>query len=58
MAGVRKVLVVEDDRPIREMIVAALAEAGYAVAVARNGAEGLDRCREFVPDLVARGRDR
>jgi DNA-binding response OmpR family regulator len=52
MAGVRKVLVVEDDRPIREMIVAALAEAGYAVAVARNGAEGLDRCREFVPDLV------
>jgi two-component system OmpR family response regulator len=52
MAGVRKVLVVEDDRAIREMIVAALAEDGYAVAAARNGAEALHRCREFGPDVV------
>ena len=48
----KKVLVVEDDRATREMIVAALAEAGYAVFAARNGAEGLDRCREFGPDVV------
>jgi DNA-binding response OmpR family regulator len=52
MSGVKKVLVVEDDRAIREMIVAALAEAGYAVAAARNGAEGLERCRLFGPDVV------
>jgi two-component system OmpR family response regulator len=52
MQGVKKVLVVEDDRAIREMIVAALAEAGYAVAAARNGAEGLERCRLFGPDVV------
>ena len=52
MPGVKKVLVVEDDRAIREMIVAALAEAGYAVAAARNGAEGLERCRLFGPDVV------
>jgi two-component system OmpR family response regulator len=52
MAEVKRVLVVEDDRAIREMIVAALAEAGYAVAAARNGAEGLDRCRQFAPDVV------
>lgn len=52
MPGVKKVLVVEDDRAIREMIVAALAEAGYAVAAARSGAEGLDRCRDFGPDVV------
>src|SRR5258706_10075046 len=52
MAGVKKVLVVEDDRAIREMIVAALAEAGYAVAAARNGAEGLERCKLFGPDVV------
>ena len=32
------------------MIVAALAEAGYVVVAARNGAEGLDRCRQFGPD--------
>jgi DNA-binding response OmpR family regulator len=52
MPSVKKVLVVEDDRAIREMIVAALAEAGYAVAAARNGAEGLERCRLFGPDVV------
>ncbi|HEX9495498.1 MAG TPA: response regulator [Candidatus Limnocylindria bacterium] len=52
MAGVKKVLVVEDDRAIRDMIIAMLAEAGYAVAAARNGAEGLERCREFGPDVV------
>lgn len=52
MPGVKKVLVVEDDRAIREMVVAALAEAGYAVAAARNGAEGLERCRMFGPDVV------
>jgi two-component system OmpR family response regulator len=52
MAAVRKVLVVEDDRAIREMVVAALVEAGYAVATAHNGAEGLERCREFGPDVV------
>lgn len=52
MQNVRKVLVVEDDRAIRDMIVAALVEAGYAVAAARNGAEGLERCRAFGPDVV------
>ena len=50
--GVKKVLVVEDDRAIRDMIVAVLAEAGYAVAAARNGAEGLERCKRFGPDIV------
>lgn len=43
---------VEDDRAIRELIVTALTEAGYAVAAARNGAEGLERCRMFAPDVV------
>ena len=52
MPGVKKVLVVEDDRAIRDMILAALADAGYAVAAARNGAEGLERCRLFGPDVV------
>ncbi len=47
-----KVLVVEDDRAIRDMIVATLAERGYAVAAARNGAEALERCRGFIPDLI------
>jgi two-component system OmpR family response regulator len=48
----KKVLVIEDDRAIREMISAALVEAGYVVAAAKNGREGLERCREFGADLV------
>src|SRR5437773_11914074 len=51
-ALMKRVLVLEDDRSIREMVVAVLAEAGYAVAAAVNGAQGLARCREFVPDLI------
>lgn len=50
--AVKKVLVIEDDRAIREMVVAALVEAGYAVAAARNGGEGLERCGEFGPDVI------
>jgi two-component system OmpR family response regulator len=49
---VKKVLVLEDDRSIREMIVAVLVETGYAVAAAANGAQGLERCREFAPDVI------
>src|SRR5207245_7684366 len=41
-----EVLVVEDDRATREMIVAALAEAGYVVVAARERAAGLYRCRQ------------
>lgn len=52
MAEVKKVLVVEDDRAIREMVTSALAEVGYAVATARNGAEALDRCRRFAPHVI------
>ena len=48
----KKILVLEDDRAIREMVVAVLTEAGYAVAVAVNGAQGLTRCREFAPDVI------
>jgi two-component system OmpR family response regulator len=48
----KKVLVIEDDRAIREMISAALVEAGYVVAAAKNGREGLERCREFGADIV------
>ena len=48
----KKVLVIENDRAIREMISAALVEAGYVVAAAKNGREGLERCREFAADVV------
>lgn len=46
------VLVVEDDADLRELCAEILAEAGYAVSEASDGAEGLARLRERMPDLI------
>ena len=46
MAGVRcRILVIEDDRETAEQIVEALATSGYAVDLAVDGEDGLDRAR-------------
>jgi CheY-like chemotaxis protein len=42
-----RVLVVEDERDLREGIAEVLQEEGYEVATAENGAVGLERAREF-----------
>jgi two-component system chemotaxis response regulator CheY len=46
------VLVVDDDADIREAITDLLEVNGYRVAVARNGAEGLERVSEARPDAI------
>jgi CheY-like chemotaxis protein len=48
----RQVLVVDDDRDIRETLRDLLELEGFPVAVARNGAEALERMRELRPGLV------
>jgi len=48
----RRVLVVEDEEPIREMIRYALERAGYAVHDAESGEEALAAVRRERPDLV------
>ena len=47
-----KVLVVDDDPGIRLLMHETLAKAGFEVSEAASGAEAIDRCREFEPDLV------
>jgi CheY-like chemotaxis protein len=47
-----RVLVVEDERDLREGIAEVLQEEGYEVATAENGAIGLDRAREFAPEVI------
>lgn len=47
-----QVLVVDDDRDIRETLQEILETEGYAVHTARNGAEGLARARELHPSLI------
>jgi two-component system response regulator MprA len=46
------VLVVEDDRAVRESLDRALRLAGYRVALARDGLEGLEQLGTEAPDAV------
>lgn len=45
-------LVVEDEPDIRETVAEALAEGGYIVETAANGAEGLTRALSTHPDVI------
>ena len=47
-----RILLVEDDASIREITALGLRGAGFEVATAADGAEGLDRWRHERPDLV------
>jgi CheY-like chemotaxis protein len=46
------VLVVDDDRDIRETLQEILETEGYEVQTARNGADGLERARAVRPSLI------
>ncbi|MDP6460196.1 MAG: response regulator, partial [Gemmatimonadota bacterium] len=47
-----RILVVEDEPPIREILKFQLEGAGYQVRCARDGAAGLQMAREDPPDLM------
>jgi two-component system response regulator RegX3 len=47
-----QILVVDDDPSYREALSTVLAREGYEVFAAANGAEGLERFTEDLPDLV------
>lgn len=48
----KKILIVEDDYPVREMYKAVLVNEGYAVETTKNGREALFRIPEFRPDCL------
>jgi len=47
-----KILIVDDEAPIREVLSASLADEGYPIRVARSGEEGLRVMEEFRPNIV------
>src|SRR5687768_12039692 len=47
-----RVLVVEDDKDIAELIAHSLQKAGHTVETAGTGTDGLKRARDTVPDLI------
>src|ERR1035441_3956103 len=48
----KKILVIEDDPNICTLLEVSLKRAGYDVATADNGIDGLRRAHEFLPDLI------
>lgn len=49
----KRILVIEDDNSIRELLVELLESEGYVVNSAMNGLEGLDKLRtEPLPNLI------
>jgi DNA-binding response OmpR family regulator len=47
-----KILVVEDEQDLRELIVLELEEVGHTTFEAKNGAQGLERLADQTPDLI------
>lgn len=47
-----KILVIEDEAPLRESIVDALTFEGYEVVEAENGLKGWERAKDANPDLI------
>ncbi len=47
-----KVLVVDDEPEITEIVESFLTDAGYKVSVANSGAEAIKRAKEFQPNVI------
>ncbi len=47
-----KILIVEDDPPIREMYALKLKSEGFEVRTATDGSEGLQEAETFMPSLI------
>lgn len=48
----KRILVIEDDRSLRELLAVRLRTQGYEVDSAENGKTGLSLCKEKKPDLM------
>lgn len=47
-----KVLIVEDDRAIAEVLMYNLNEFGFDVQATANGLDGIERAKSFLPDVI------
>jgi DNA-binding response OmpR family regulator len=50
--GSRRVVVIEDATDVRDLLATVLGQAGWTVASAATGQEGIDLVREVEPDLI------
>ncbi len=47
-----RILIVDDEPAVADLIEAVLKEEGYTVAIARDGPQGLMLARDWQPDLI------
>lgn len=47
-----KILIIDDEAPIRDILSASLKDEGYKVATACDGASGIQALKEFQPDIA------
>jgi len=47
-----RILIIDDEAPIREVLSASLRDEGFTVQSAVNGQEGLKKLRDFTPQIV------
>jgi DNA-binding response OmpR family regulator len=52
VAATAKILIIEDDRYISKMYQLKLSLDGFDVQIADNGRIGVDKVREFKPDII------
>lgn len=52
VAGAHRVLVVDDDDELADVVRQVLRDAGYSVATVRHGAAALELVGHIVPDLI------
>lgn len=52
MADKQRILIIEDDRLIKDAYVITLQNAGFEVEFAMTGEEGLEKMSSFLPDLL------
>lgn len=47
-----KILIIDDEAPIRDVLSASLKDEGYAVKTAEDGEKGMQALRDFLPDIA------
>nr|HMN69403.1 response regulator [Bdellovibrionales bacterium] len=47
-----KILIIDDEKAIGEVLAASLKDDGFTVDTAFSGRQGLQKIREFPPDIV------
>jgi len=52
VAGLRKILLVEDNLELRNLYEIFLKQHGYDVATAADGEQGLEAAKQYKPDLI------